>query len=294
MSLPKDFKPTLAKEFSQYEDKIVYPCITQPKIDGIRCITVVKKGKATLYTRNNKEITSVPHINEQMSYFEDGIYDGELAGFYEENEPMAFEDICSYVKRKKPKTHNRCICYTLFDFVDESLCYNIRVHTLLEWLKEIQSKNGSTFVDRIAIIPTHMTYHEYNLKHYLEYYLGWGYEGVMIRRDAWEKEGYLMGRTNKLLKRKPVQHGFFTIIDAIEGKGKLKGKLGALVCKTPGGIQFRVKMAVPESELAKMWVDKSWVGQEVYLTCNEWTKKGVPRFPRGQRLIDPLQVDFVE
>ena len=45
-------KPMLAHEFKKNKHKVKYPCIVQPKLDGIRCIATIKDGKCTLRTPN--------------------------------------------------------------------------------------------------------------------------------------------------------------------------------------------------------------------------------------------------
>ena len=59
-------EPMLAHTFEKQGHKIKYPCYVQPKLDGIRCIAVVKNGKCTLWSRTRKQITSCPHIVEEI------------------------------------------------------------------------------------------------------------------------------------------------------------------------------------------------------------------------------------
>ena len=76
-----------------------FPYISQPKLDGIRCI-VKKDG---MWSRNGKRIVSAPHIFYAMeSLFKDNpdlIFDGEL---YADKFANDFNAICSLVKKTKP------------------------------------------------------------------------------------------------------------------------------------------------------------------------------------------------
>ena len=56
------FKPMLAHDFTKTP---VDSGITQPKLDGIRCIA----NKRGLYSRANKPIVAVPHISEALADF---------------------------------------------------------------------------------------------------------------------------------------------------------------------------------------------------------------------------------
>ena len=64
-----------------------------------------------------------------------------------------------------------------------------------------------------------------------------GGEGLMLHRaDA----QYITGRNDVLLKLKPLYDAEATVIAYTQGKGKFKGKLGALVVETPEGIRFKL------------------------------------------------------
>ena len=56
------FAPMLAKDYDKEKKKIKFPILSQPKLDGIRCIA----KSDGLWTRNGKEIISAPHIFENL------------------------------------------------------------------------------------------------------------------------------------------------------------------------------------------------------------------------------------
>lgn len=53
----------LAHKYSEHSEKIVFPAAVQPKLDGIRCLT---RADGTLWSRSQKPITSVPHIQAAL------------------------------------------------------------------------------------------------------------------------------------------------------------------------------------------------------------------------------------
>ena len=73
--------PMLAQSYAKHADKIAWPCYVQKKLDGCRCIAVIKNGKATLWTRTRKPINSMPHIIAALEHNFRGhtvTLDGEL------------------------------------------------------------------------------------------------------------------------------------------------------------------------------------------------------------------------
>jgi len=93
------FQPMLAQDYDKRKDKVQFPILSQPKLDGVRCI-VKSDG---MWTRTGKEIISAPHIFEGLKHvFEkqpDLVLDGEL---YTSNTEVDFNTIISCVRKTKP------------------------------------------------------------------------------------------------------------------------------------------------------------------------------------------------
>lgn len=98
----------------------------------------------------------------------------------------------------------------------------------------------------------------------------------MLRQDA----PYEQKRSWTLQKVKQFHDEEATIVDVIEGKGKLQGMVGKFILEKDG-IQFGCPMSAAtfqEREFA--WdMKESYIGQEATYTYFEKTKRGVPRFP---------------
>ena len=58
----KFYEPMLAHNFKDRQGEIKYPCYSQPKLDGIRCVVRKEGDKLVGRTRNGKEIECIPHI----------------------------------------------------------------------------------------------------------------------------------------------------------------------------------------------------------------------------------------
>jgi DNA ligase-1 len=111
-------RPMLAKPFEDVEKKWKYPCFTQPKLDGIRCIAVVgDDGDVTLWTREQKPILAVPRIAIFVKYLglpAGTVLDGEL---YNHDLKDDFEKIVSCVRKQyvAPLEEQKLIQYHVYD-----------------------------------------------------------------------------------------------------------------------------------------------------------------------------------
>jgi DNA ligase-1 len=74
-------EPQLAHSYAKQGHKISFPCVGQPKLDGIRCIAIKLGTSVTLWSRQRNQFTSCPHIEEDIRKVfagKDIILDGEL------------------------------------------------------------------------------------------------------------------------------------------------------------------------------------------------------------------------
>src|SRR5574343_125411 len=88
------FKPMLAKVYAGNETKVQYPCLVQPKLDGVRCIAKFSNNEWSLFSREYQPL-SIPHIVEELptNLPEGTILDGEL---YKHG--VEFSTLVSWVK----------------------------------------------------------------------------------------------------------------------------------------------------------------------------------------------------
>jgi len=99
-----------------------------------------------------------------------------------------------------------------------------------------------------------------------------GYEGLMLRQPG---SLYVDGRSHTLLKVKTFVDCEATVIDYEKGKGKHKGRMGALVVRLPSGVEFSVGSGFTDKERE----NPPKLGSKVTVKYQELTKDGVPRFP---------------
>lgn len=114
---------------------------------------------------------------------------------------------------------------------------------------------------------------ETELNKKLKHIVTQGGEGLMLHRaDA----PYITGRSDVLLKLKPLFDAEATVVAHTPGRGKYKGKLGALVVETPEGIRFKLGTGFSDAQRES----PPQIGSLVTYTYTDKTKNGKPKFTR--------------
>ena len=99
-----------------------------------------------------------------------------------------------------------------------------------------------------------------------------GGEGLMLRQPgSW----YVAGRSSTLLKVKSFQDAEARVIGHEPGRGRHKGRLGALLVEMPNGIRFAVGTGLSDAERQNPPPE----GSVVHFRYQELSDGGVPRFP---------------
>lgn len=167
-------EPMLAQAFSKHGGKIKYPCFLQPKLDGIRCIAIIDNGKCTLWSRTRKQITSMPHIVEELESVFCGddvtVLDGEL---YNHDFKSNFEHIVSLVRQEEPDPRHKDVQYHIYDTISEPT-YQDRYADLRE-IFEVY------VFDTCVLVETMLCMAEDGIEDAFDQFRSAGYEGAMVR-----------------------------------------------------------------------------------------------------------------
>ena len=266
-------KPMLAQSFEKHKKKLVYPCYTQPKLDGIRCLARRRGDVVTLYSRQGKELDLVPHINEALlRLLKDGeCADGELFTY-----GWDFQRIISAIKKTSDDTPG--IQYWIYDLPnmkDKDEPFDKR----FSFEKQQKIIEASGVNGCLIPVETPKCETEDYLMMYEEQYIQRGYEGSMARNA---NSKYLFGyRSVDLLKVKRFMDAEYKVVGFTEGVGVEEGCI-VFECELPDGQTFSVRPTGTHDE-RKDWFahGETFIGKMLTVKYQELSNDGVPRFPVG-------------
>lgn len=176
-----------------------------------------------------------------------------------------FDALSGIVRKTEPVDDEwRQLKYMIFEFPDAPGTFAERA----ERIKEIVVK---TQWPQLIAVEQFRVANRAVLKKKLDEVVRGGGEGLMLHlADA----PYVTGRSDALLKLKPLQDTEAVVIGHMPGKGKYTGMLGALRVRTPDGKVFLIGTGFTD-EVRK---NPPPVGATVTYTYRGLTKTGLPRF----------------
>jgi DNA ligase-1 len=256
------FECMLAHDSANHEKKIKGKKLLEPKLDGVRCLTVVdyESKTVTQYTRNGKVLENFKHITDALQgYMEEigrsYVLDGEVVS-------NSFQDLMKQVHRKdNVEATDAKLC--LFDIIPlvefkagESIQGQRRRSNMLKTFENIFGDTGcieivpQTKVDLDTMVGQ-VEYKDYNKKIVEE-----GYEGIMIKDID---SVYQCKRSTAWLKMKPFIEVSLEVKDVEEGTGRNEGKLGAFICEgTDDGKKINVNVGSGFSDANR---DEYWTNR---------------------------------
>lgn len=294
------FECMLAHDSANHEAKLTGAKILQPKLDGVRAITVIdyENKTVTMYTRNGKVLDNFGHITKYLEGFMEEfgrsyILDGEVVS-------RSFQDLMKQVHRKDnvQATDARLCLFDIVPLVEfkagKSVMAQKRRSLFLKNFENIFTDSG--FIEIIPQIEVNLDEFlgELEYKDYNKRAVEQGFEGIMIKSpDA----PYECKRTVSWMKSKPFIEVSLTVTAVEEGTGKNAGRLGALVCEGVDDgkrILVNVGSGLTDDQRCEFWaahqVDpQSVVGQVVEVRADAATRNQDSqdvwslRFPRFLR-----------
>ena len=264
-------KPMLAHGFS--ERLIKFPCIGQPKYDGVRCLTFVNsKGEVEILSRKGKPY-NIPHLREWAENHKDCLpLDGELYNHKE----LTFQEIVSAVKKHSDITAK--IRYVVYDRPVADLDCRSRIDRLQSIFDEEVEKDAPLYFSEYRILKNMDDAWVYHRK-----CTDAGYEGIILRNMEGKYEfGF---RSNDLIKLKTFDDTEFEIVDVVEATGRDAGT-AIFVCKCEGG-KFNVKPQGSRELRAEYFSNrKTLIGKMVTVQYQGLSDDGIPRFPSAVSVRD--------
>ena len=279
-------KPMLAHKYHEQGHKIKYPAFVQPKLDGHRCIAVIQDGKASLWSRTQKRITSMPHVEAALELLAathpngpmNMVLDGEL---YNHDYHNRFEDLSSMIRKATPQPGCEVVQYWIYDVVVD-LPFSER-NAMLESFETLIKSYGLGTV--LGILATFEVADEEAMLALTGEFIANNYEGAIVRNAATLYENK---RSYGLQKVKQFEDAEFEIVDVEEGRGNMAGR-AIFVCLAPNGERFNAKMQGNLDNLSQIWQEReNYIGKQLTVKYQGWYESGVPRFPVGIRLREDI------
>ena len=269
----KTFDVALAQKFDMKRIKGLENVFVEPKLDGIRCFSIVEGGTVQMFARSGKLITNFDEtIAPELLKMGDGCYDGELMG----------EDFTSLMRQayRKEDIDMTGTYLALFDFIPLSEWESRTAYLTCEDRYEVLlDKLTDSEVDLRIVTPVERMNVESDyqvIKSLHDYYVKQGYEGAMVKNpDA----PYKFGRGYEVMKLKAFHDVDLVIKGLLEGTGKHSGKLGSVIVNYQG-VDVQVGSGFSDDLREALWQDQeSFVGRVIEVRYQEVTPDGSLRFP---------------
>jgi DNA ligase-1 len=290
------FECMLAHDGANHEKKITGKKLLEPKLDGVRVITIINMENRTVsqYSRNGKLLENFGHITAALEANIDDfersmVLDGEMVS-------SSFQALMKQVHRKSD-VQSEDARLMLFDIVPlrefqkgKSVMGQKRRSNLLRSMKPFFDKTGVIDIIPQLEVDLDSGVGEMQFKQYNKDAIEAGFEGIMIK----DLEAlYECKRTVSWLKQKPFIEVSLTVTSLEEGTGKNEGRLGALICEgEDDGKKIRVNVGSGLSDELRdeIWASKdAVVGQIVEIRADAATRNQDSedifslRFPRFLR-----------
>jgi len=181
-----------------------------------------------------------------------------------------FEALSGAVRKDIPVDAEwRGISYMVFELPNATGDFAVRAKRIIEIVNEAN-------IPHLKAVRQFHVKNESELDAQLKKVAAAGGEGLMLHRaDA----DYVTGRSNVLLKLKLLYDAEARVIEYVSGRGKYKGKLGALVVETPEGVRFKLGTGFSDAQRA----NPPAIGSLVTYSYRDVTKKGKPKFASFMR-----------
>jgi DNA ligase-1 len=226
------FECMLAHDGAKNENYLKGPKLLEPKLDGVRVITVINVANKTavMYSRNGKLLENFAHITEaiekNINLFERSIVlDGEMVS-------SSFQALMKQVHRKTD-VQSEDARLMLFDILPltefqsgASIMGQRRRSNLLRSMKPKFDVIGSIDIIPQKEVDLDSYVGELEFKQYNKDAIDAGYEGIMVK-DV--NAVYESKRSRSWLKMKPFIEVSLTAVAVEEGTGKNAGRMGAVL-----------------------------------------------------------------
>lgn len=284
VAIPKAM--TCTPEMNRFKKAVpLHNILVSTKLDGVRCMaTVGADNKVTYYSRGGKVFKNFHVFDEGLLALAEAIqsifgispqsyfFDGEVT----DPSGSKFSEIMKQVHRMKEVDMTGMV-FQLFDMSDKQAPLGVRL-SMLYGAMELNPAKNVTLVE-------HFNAKSLGVSTYEDLYK------VANRVKALGNEGIVCKDTMGLYEEDKEAPHWLKIVDEdgvpptldlpvvgkVEGKGKHKGRLGALTCELPEGGTVDIGVGFTDREREEFWETPPTMIEVAY---RGYTDKGSLRFPR--------------
>lgn len=287
--------PMLAHGFDKHAKKVLFPCMVQPKLDGVRMISKVERVSSTgeykvvCLSRTGKEFDAVPMqyiardlitlVTRDNKELESFYFDGELF-----SPEMLFEDIVSACRTSvgHDEAKFKHLHYHVYDLIPtEEAMVSMPYEDRFGLLTSLRSGKYAN----LRLVEAMTIYRPEDIPKMHDVYVEQGYEGIMVRN---RKGAYLSNRSYDLQKYKHFTDEEYEIVDAREATGNDAGT-AILQCRMGNGDDrsFWVRPKGTREYRTSLLTNRdALMGKMLTVRYQNLTDKGIPRFPVGMAVRD--------
>ena len=312
--------PMLAKKYKDYDSteelvltnpakSLKFPCLVQPKLDGLRALPRISGNHVVLESRSGKDYMFLNHIRRELhDLLKKGIVlDGELyvhklyksGTGYDTNgkgqelksvERFQFLSEACKITRKSPHPYEELVEFWVFDLWDPAKTNLERWHFLEELFKGYKGT-------AVKLVPTFLTKSHQEIEERMNEFVGTGkrngyqYEGLMVRQSSAKYNSKNNYHCDDLLKYKRFEDEEWNVIGAEPCAGNHAGAVKWL-CELDGR-QLVAKQMGDLEDSRRLFADfqkhpEKYLHRKINIRFNERSKDGIPRFPRATAFRDDL------
>ena len=271
----------LAHKYKDYKNKIGFPLLSQPKLEGMRCIIDIEG----MFSRTGERIHSCPFIFSALTpifkLYPDMIIDGEL---YSHECKHNFNSLMSLLRKQSPTLEETEECkkyvqHHIYDFPRLDLNIGEEVNFCDRF------KVGEklfTQIPHVKIVSTIEVNTLKELNDLEESYLADGYEGQIVRLN----KPYENKRSKNLLKRKIFQDAEYKILSFNEGLGDRQNTAASVTCVTDEGKIFNAGIIGDLDYARQLLFNTDSIGKMATIVFFNLTPDGIPRFGKLKTIRD--------
>ena len=266
--------PMLAQSYDKCKHRLSWPLLTQPKLNGIRCIATRIGDKIEFKSRKDNIFTTLDHlVAPLLSIMKDGQrFDGEIF-----IRGMALQDIRKLlVKYREGETE--LLEYWIYDLQSDD-GFTARYYQYYNQIGESRNRGN------VKRLYCDLVYNEAEMKAIFQKHIAEGYEGIILR-DL--EAPYQFGkRSHYLVKYKEFFDEEFLIVGATAANTGREEGCVMWECVTETGLPFTVRPKGSHKDRRELYKDyEAYVGKWLTVRYQEKSNNGTPTILTGIAIRD--------